>query len=78
MDIERLKRLAELARIIVDSNMDWEDKYDRFFGGINVSVREAGLNFDYYDPDSSYEDDVLAYNNAFQQAFNEAIENYAY
>lgn len=54
--------------IFEDTNLDWEAKYDKIF-----SIRkEYCVNFDYYDPDTTYEEDVTA----FMNAFKEKIEQY--
>lgn len=64
--IERLKELFEEAKRIVDSSATWEAKYELIFPGISQQVRKY-VDLQYYDPDSSYEDDVCAYVRALEQ-----------
>lgn len=62
--------LLEKIERIVASNADWEFIYDRAFNifGNEISplIDELGLSFDYYDPDTSYEEDVMALTNALK------------
>lgn len=61
-NIREFIRLADTAKAIRDSGADWETKYDLIFSDdISVAVRRTGVGFDYYDPDTSYEEDVRAF-----------------
>lgn len=58
--------LAEIAAAvrIFNSEIEWEAKYDQIFERaprVRELCREAGQDIDYYDPDTSYEEDVRAY-----------------
>lgn len=62
----KLIRLAEKAERIVkladlDADPDWEIVYDLIFTKIAPEVRELGFSLEYYDPDTSYEEDARAY-----------------
>ena len=66
-----LKSLYNKAEEIVASNESWKDKYDLIFSDeISKKVFEL-TNLDYYDPDMDYNDDVLAFMNAFENKINE-------
>lgn len=49
---------------LVSSRASWEFKYDRVFDifakKIRPLIQELSISFDYYDPDTSYEEDVVA------------------
>ena len=76
MIAERIKHLLEIFEMmeaIIDSDLDWEQKYDLIFSeDISISISKLNLLQDYYDPDSSYKDDVLAYYNAVK----DCVERY--
>jgi hypothetical protein len=50
---------------IYNSDADWEYKYDRIFSFSKSTVYplldELGINLGYYDPDTTYKEDVTAY-----------------
>lgn len=56
--------------VIVASDADWEFKYDRVFhihaNEIYPLLGKLGIDFDWYDPDMDYRDDVLAYAGALE------------
>jgi adenosine deaminase len=65
-------RLADAAKAVCDSDADWETKYDLIFSEeISVAVRATGVSFDPCDPDTSYQEDVLAYVEALVDKANE-------
>lgn len=76
--MDKLKEIVDLieqANKIYNSTADWEIKYDLIFDlGIWQKIREAGFSFDYYDPDTSYEEDVQAYLSALNE-FKEKLGN---
>ncbi len=49
---------------LIESKSTWEFKYDRVFNIFSEQIRplikELGVSFDYYDPDTSYQEDVMA------------------
>lgn len=47
------ENFEEMSRIFNDSNLSWEEKYELIF-----SLDRP--DFEYYDPDTSYEEDVIA------------------
>lgn len=53
--------IYERAKKIAASDLSWKNKYDMIFSK-EISHK---LDFDYYDPDSDYDDDVIAFMNAF-------------
>ena len=61
MEYKQKKEIYGRAKRIFTSNLDWVDKFDMIFGLKNI----YNLNLDYYDPDTSYEEDVIAFMNAF-------------
>ena len=63
MDYRELKEIHKKAKKIVSSNLDWEVKYNLIF-----SDEIAGsTDFEWYDPDMDYQDDVMAYMDAFDE-----------
>lgn len=64
-------RLAREVRRICDTDADWETKYDLVFSP-DMSRRMSALyRLDYYDPDTSYEEDVLAFCRAVNEKADE-------
>ena len=63
-----LLKHIQFCQQVFDSDADWKYKYDRIFKIARQFIRplltQMGLDFDYYDPDTSYEEDVTAYMNA--------------
>ena len=56
-------KLADLADSICWSNsIGWKTKYNFIFSKeMSKQIEETGISFDYYNPDTSYEEDVTAY-----------------
>ena len=72
---EQLKNLQKEANEIYNSDISWETKYKLIFSKnisrrFNELIEEINEHFSYYDPDSDYDDDVIA----FMSAMNEKIE----
>jgi hypothetical protein len=69
---DKLRKLNEKANIIYnDSFLTWNEKYDQIFSEkISRKVFDL-IRLDYYDPDTSYEEDVRA----FMSAFNERMKS---
>lgn len=60
--------LIDKAEKIFESTATWEMKYDLIFGmRIAQKIRESDLSFDWYDPDTSYEEDVRYYMRALRE-----------
>ena len=59
---EQKRAAYERARRIYESSLEWEQKYDMIF---SKEISHL-FKFDWYDPDSSYEDDVIAYMQALE------------
>ena len=53
-----------MSRYIENDLLSWQDKYDIIFNQYGEVIRDCPITFDYYDPDSGYKDDVLAFYNA--------------
>lgn len=72
--VSRLIRLIERAEEVFRSEADWEIKFDTIFGMyIWREIRSAGYGFEWYDPDTSYEEDVTYYVNALTE-FKERLQ----
>lgn len=62
----------KVQRLMDEKEVDWETKFDLIFSK-HVSRRifslfkELNINFDYYDPDGSYEEDVKAFRSALDE-----------
>lgn len=72
---EQLKNLQKEANEIYNSDIPWKTKYKLIFSKnisrrFNELIEEINEHFSYYDPDSDYDDDVIA----FMSAMNEKIE----
>jgi hypothetical protein len=68
-DINDYINIYEEAVHIYTSDVEWEEKYDKIFSD-EISKKVYHL-FDWYDPDTSYEEDVTA----FMIAFKNYIDN---
>ncbi len=78
--LQELQAQLKQVRAVVASNISWDDKYDLIFNPrcsrkVFAAFRELNLRFEYYDPDSDYEDDVRAFANAFEERMT-ALEPY--
>jgi hypothetical protein len=70
-NLEELKSLYEIAKKVVESTATWEVKFDLIFSK-DLSAKVFSLTkIEYYDPDTSYEEDVMA----FMQAFDEKMKS---
>lgn len=66
-DEQNLLVILNKVDSIYQSEADWEYKYDRIFGmskEISSLLKSLNLTLEYYDPDTTYEEDVRAYVNA--------------
>jgi hypothetical protein len=60
---------------VAESTEDWETAYDLIFNEycsrrfFNL-VKQLGMGFDYYDPDTTYEEDARAFANAMNDWVN--------
>ena len=74
MNVEQKQKLIDLideADTIFQSSMTWGDKYVQIFNlNIISQLRELHYSFDYYDPDTSYEDDTIAYHQSLMAIKN--------
>lgn len=61
MNYEEKKKIYERAKRIIASDLEWKDKYDMIFSE-EISRK---ISLDYYDPDTTYEEDVMAFMKAF-------------
>ncbi len=65
--LEELRDLQIQVNEIFNSEVSWEVKYDLIFSE-QISRRVFTLiKLDYYDPDTSYQEDVTAFVNAFNE-----------
>jgi len=71
MNIKLLNELNEMANKIYNSNLNWEQKYDLIFSDSLSSVVFNQVYIDYYDPDTSYQEDVTAFVRAFNDKMKE-------
>jgi hypothetical protein len=70
-DMKSFIQTAAAAKKIMESDVDWETKYGLIFGDISMSIRQLKIILNYYDPDTSYEDDVRAYYCAIEEKADE-------
>jgi hypothetical protein len=69
--IDELRELLRVAQHIVNSTASWEIKYDLIFSNGMSRRVHALLPLDYHDPDTTYEEDVRAFVNAFDDKIKE-------
>lgn len=56
------------AKNIVESDLSWEAKYDMIFcKEVSQKAKKLAPSFDWYDPDTTYEEDVMAFFNSFTE-----------
>ena len=76
-DIETLLKTIAATIDIARSSADWGMKYDLIFKLYQDNVKPAraklGIDFDWYDPDMGYEDDVRAYVSALEELRDRVI-----
>lgn len=69
---QKFVNLADKAVMICDSSMSWKTKYEIIFSPeISQAIYETNVNFDYYDPDMDYQDDVVAFVSAVKEKADE-------
>lgn len=63
MKLKKIIKKIDKVLEIRDSNLNWETKYDVIFNmGLWEKMRASGYALmDWYDPDTTYEEDVRAY-----------------
>ena len=66
MTLEDLYYFYKEVERIINSDVSWKAKYDLIFSD-NISQK---LHFEWTDPDSSYQDDVLAFKQGFDEYMN--------
>jgi hypothetical protein len=58
---------SKALTIYNDEFLDWEQKFNLIFSfDISQKIYNSEYRFDYYDPDTTYEEDVTAFMNAFR------------
>lgn len=71
-NLEKLQKLNKKANEIYnDDQLTWEEKYDLIFSEKISRKVHSLVTLDYYDPDTSYQEDV----SAFVHAFNEKMQS---
>lgn len=63
MSSEELIELNQKSHAIVNSDLEWKIKYNLIFSD-DISRK---VDLDYYDPDTSHEDDIRAWVEAFDE-----------
>lgn len=65
--LNSLVRLRDRAVRILDSEATWETKYELLFSeDLSLRVKAVDPSFSYYDPDTTYEADSVAFVRALQ------------
>lgn len=71
-DMKLLRELNRQANAIIDNDdIEWEEKYDLIFCESMSRTVFRELRLDYYDPDTTYEEDARAFVNAFNEKMEE-------
>jgi hypothetical protein len=69
---EKFVALADKSSAICDSDVSWETKFELIFSPeISQAIFDTDISLDYYDPDTSYEEDVLAFVSAVKHKADE-------
>lgn len=74
--VKLLKILANDVNTVIKSELEWEEKYDLIFSDtlssrIYETLKNINIRFDYYDPDTSYEEDAVAFSNGLNNFLTE-------
>ena len=70
-EIEIINR--DVKQIIDNDGLEWSEKYNMIFSS-NISLRVFELiNLDYYNPDTSYEEDIMAFAYALNEWVNRVV-----
>ncbi len=74
--VQILKSLLKDVKTVINSELEWEIKYNIVFsetlsGKIYKELENIDVKFDYYDPDTDYEDDVRAFANGLNNFLEE-------
>ena len=67
MNYEERSEIYERAKRIIAADLEWRKKYDMIFSE-EVSRK---FSLSYYDPDTSYEEDVMAFMRALDEHMRE-------
>lgn len=80
---ELIETFLSVTKLVLDeaSGEEWDAAYDECFGGSigeaqKAIYQETGLRLEYYDPDTSYEEDVRAYLDTVRGQLEEYIAGY--
>lgn len=72
MEQDKTQKIYETAKLIfTNERLTWEEKFAFIFSD-NISKQ---VHFDYYDPDTSYEEDVISFMDGFDEYM---AHNYVY
>lgn len=71
LNVTKLQAMLAEVQAVLEHPIAWELKYGLVFSEtcsrkVYRWFRELAVEFDYYDPDGSYEDDVRAFVSAFE------------
>jgi hypothetical protein len=69
MKFKKLDKINSKVDKIMNSDLSWKEKYDKIFSD-DISMK---VDLDYYDPDTSYEEDILAFVNAFKEYYSKEL-----
>lgn len=67
---EIIKINDKVQKIINDVRLTWEEKYHKIFSDEISGKIYHSITLDYFDPDTSYEEDVFAFANALNDYVN--------
>lgn len=72
-EIENFEKIFKKLTNIVESDLDWDVKFDLVFSK-NISQKMLSIySFEWYDPDTSYCEDVMAFYRAAKEK-NESLQ----
>jgi hypothetical protein len=56
--------LSDTVAVIMESRADWKTKYNLVFDTLSDEISRTGIEFDWCDPDATYQEDVTTYADA--------------
>lgn len=65
---EKIRKInKKVQKIIYRDDLNWNQKYDMIFSKEISRKVHRHINLNYYDPDTSYEEDVMAFASALNE-----------
>jgi len=69
-DIQSIIQSISTLHYIAYSGVSWHTKFELIFAqadSVKAAIKEIGMELEWYDPDTSYEDDLIAFMKALDE-----------